>query len=506
LRKFFKNHNDFLLVLCLAATALALQFIFLNPPVLSDQLNYFFLASRFPDLPNPPDHQSMRIGLIIPLAGLIRIFGYTETAYYALPFISAATFTIAVYALARKYFSRFTAFLSALLPLFMPYMLSYAGFIIPDIFATGLFTFSAVFLIGLRSNKDQRKSARRIVAVFGAGVLMGCAYLMREYLMAFILVLLFIFWAYRLPFKELITFGLGLVLVAGFEFLFNYQAYGNALIRFMAASPRLTEGNFSTDLVRIATYFAAMLMNHSGHGYLLLPVFSATGAFFYFKRGESKKLIFILWLAVVYLFLTCVGALPVIFSWTDRVLLRINKFRYWIPLLPPLTIGGVAGMGELLGALPARFVPGNTAKRLIITAIIVLMVIPGVFGVYGYKTFLHSGNTHYLEFRDFMRSEGGVWEAVWVNRDSFRALERVIPLYLHDLFGRPVWEGKICYLNTGGEYIAPEKLHSGLLIVDTMYMDPNLFHVPRYLADPPAEWELVFQSENGVLRAYDVKD
>ncbi|MDP2966763.1 MAG: hypothetical protein Q8N39_12130 [Pelolinea sp.] len=81
---------DFILVLLLILVSIGLQAYFLNPPVISDQLDYFFHANSFFNKPLAITHRSMRLGLIIPTAVLIKIFGYSEAAYYAMSFIGMA--------------------------------------------------------------------------------------------------------------------------------------------------------------------------------------------------------------------------------------------------------------------------------------------------------------------------------------------------------------------------------------------------------------------------------
>ena len=206
----------------------------------------------------------MRLGLILPLAGLIRLFGYTEAAYYFLPLATSAAFSISIYLL-------------ALAPVF-----------------------------------------------------------------------LFIIIVYRMKLKEIILFGLGFAIPFGFEMLFNGWLYGDHLARLNSASPRLTEGNFPIDPLRIASYFGIMLANFGGGGYLLLIPMLILGAGFSLKRKQFSSLLFLFWAVNVYAFLTAVGLLPVFFSWSDRVLLRINKYRYWIPILPALSLGGIAGMTDKL--------------------------------------------------------------------------------------------------------------------------------------------------------------
>jgi hypothetical protein len=72
LRNFFKS--DLAIIILIAILALAVQLFFLNPPILSDQMEYYVTALRLPRLPSNPNIGSMRIGLELPVAFLYRIF------------------------------------------------------------------------------------------------------------------------------------------------------------------------------------------------------------------------------------------------------------------------------------------------------------------------------------------------------------------------------------------------------------------------------------------------
>ena len=137
----------------------------------------------------------------------------------------------------------------------------------------------------------------------------------------------------------------------------------------------------------------------------------------------------------------------------------------------------------------------------LISIVFSLAAVSGVAGVYQFEDFIHSGGTHYLELREFMRDEGAQWKAVWVTRGSLRALERVVPMYLVGPFGKPIWEGEMRYLNPEGGFLKAEEI-DGLVVVSTVYMNSVLFFVPDYVFNPPWGWDLVFESRNGFLRRY----
>ena len=94
--------HDFLIVLALILLSVGLQAWFINPPVISDQLDYFFFSKSFFSEPLAISHRSLRLGLIIPTAVFIKVFGYSEAAYYAMAFIGLAALVAGTYLIGLK--------------------------------------------------------------------------------------------------------------------------------------------------------------------------------------------------------------------------------------------------------------------------------------------------------------------------------------------------------------------------------------------------------------------
>ena len=94
---------------------------------------------------------------------------------------------------------------------------------------------------------------------------------------------------------------------------------------------------------------------------------------------------------------------------------------------------------------------------------------------------------------------------IWINRDNFIAYDRILPIYAHDFFGRKIWEGQYKYLNFGNEYISPEEITYGKVIIDRERFDPAFRGLPEYLSKIPDNWKLDFESTNHKIAIYQVQ-
>jgi hypothetical protein len=118
--------------------------------------------------------------------------------------------------------------------------------------------------------------------------------------------------------------------------------------------------------------------------------------------------------------------------------------------------------------------------------------------------FVRNGADHYLELRTFLRENDDQVEVIWVTRDSRRGYARLLPIYTHDFWGRPVWEGRLKYLNTEGLYVRADEIYTGHVIIDRDFNDPDNYGIPEYLSEIPESWQMVFESENKKLALYSV--
>jgi hypothetical protein len=495
--------QDIIIISFLTVLSVIAQIYFLNPPILSDPLEYYNVAVRFPHLPVVPNHWSLRIGLILPIAVLYRIFGHAEITYYFVSVFSSTLLIIGVYLLGKKVFSHTVGFFSAIWTIFIPGILIESGQLLPDILATTCAVLGFVFLIP----GDHHRKRKWIMLV--AGGLFGWSYLSKEYFVILYLLVPIVFWIYKLPLKNLIPFSIGFLLVVGLEFSLNLFTYGNPLVRFMTTNPREIWGYIEKDVFRIFTYLPILVSRNGGEGTAILFGVALIGLVGFIVKKKRNFMFLVFWVVLVYCFYTAMGLLPVILSWDDKVILRLHLYRYWIPIFPPLIITGIytiqQGILHLLRKINAN--PGQVQKvaNIILLSVLCFASFRGVSGIKDSGKLIRNKNDHYLELRDFLRENDDPGQVIWIVRNMKIGYDRVLPIYIHDFWGKKIWHGNFKYLNTDGQFVKSNEINEGLVIIDRFFFNPEYNRIPEYLAVHPADWELVFESENQQIALYSVE-
>lgn len=481
---------------------LSAQIFFLQPPILSDQLNYFFHASNFPLMAQFPDHQVLRLGLIIPLHFLIEIFGYSEFSYYLIPILSEILLVIFTYLLGRRILHSNLAFWGAFIIPFFPYIIRYSGYLLPDSPSAALFMLPILILFFWKDKYQTTSTLFNVLLFIALGLLLGWSYLTREFILIFFPLIFLFFLLFKIPKKYLLFIGGGFFIILLLEASFNSMIYHNALIRLLASQPRVTVGNIQKDVVRILTTFPDSLLKYSGFGFFLLIPFSLISTIEALIQKKMDRLFLALWLFGVYVCLTIIGLLPVLFHWEDRVLLRLNLFRYWLIIVPPLALLGIDGL-VIISHKITQFLHTKKSKITMLPAYIFILITISLSlsSAYGESRFIRWGNDHYLEFREFLKNDC-ISETIWLDRENFRSLNKVIPMYLNNFLGKKICQYEVKYINNRNEYIDVVNITEGLIPIHTVYMNSSNFDVPDYLTQPPVNWLRIFESENGVLYLY----
>lgn len=503
MRKIVRS-NAFLLAFIILVSITS-QALFIRPIVLSDQMIYYRFAVNFPRLPETPDHWSMRLGLIIPTAVLYRILGHCELTYYFLPFFSTIILVISTYLIGQTLFNKRVGLVSALWISWLPYFLLESGNLLPDITASACIIFAIALLLLL---KDCSKSKLFSWANLFIGALFGWAYLTKEYFAIFTLIIPLIFWIFNIPFRYLISFTIGVLLIISIEFTINFVTYGNPLLRLSTTQPRETLGFIESDIIKIVGYPFILLRKYNGEGTIFISLVGLIGLFIMVIRKSRRHLILLAWIGLIYIFFTSLGLLPVIFNWENIVLLRLHKFRYWIPILPPLIISGISAMDSLIINFLSKDKTNEgiriIASGLMIVGLLIFSSLRGINAVKDNKKFVNVDSAHYFELREYLVETSSPDAIMWIIRDLKIGYEYLLPIYSHDFFGREIWQGTQKYINTNNEFLKVDEIASGYILVDRVLFNPDSFTLPDYLSDPPATWQLVFESSNSRIAIYQV--
>ncbi|MCD6577300.1 MAG: glycosyltransferase family 39 protein [Anaerolineaceae bacterium] len=505
MRKSLKQ--DTLCITLILFFSFLIQILFLTPPILSDPMEYYFTAIKFPHLPEIPDHWTLRIGLILPVAVLYRIFGNAEITYYSFPLASMAILSIGIYFMGSRLFNRRIGLISALWLITIPSLILESGRLLPDLPATACIVAGFAMLI---SFKDLHANGRKYNWFFFiAGALFGWSYLIKEYYIIFVLLIPLAFWANKIPYRKLVPVIAGISLMLGTEALFGFIYYDNPFIRLLVANPRETLGFIERDVAKIFRYFYILLKKNRGEGSTILGGIAIIHLIIHTIKKDKQYIFLFSWVLLIYCFFTFTGLLPIILSWEDKVLLRLHIFRYWILILPPLVIGGIAAMENYLLAILDKFnIKSCLVSPILNTFLIVSLSLSCLWGISSIKNnpnLYLNGADHYQELRNYLAENNNPNDVIWVNRGNFRSFNRILPIYTHNFWGRKIWDGTFKYLNTNRVYLPVEKITFGNVIVDRFYFNPERYQIPDYLAAPPENWRLVFESENQRIAIYAVE-
>ena len=498
--------QEWLLLTVLILVSLSSQIIFIVPVTLSDQMVYYHTAVNFPRLPQNPSHWSMRLGVVLPVAVIYRIFGHSEFTYYFLPISSTILLVASTYLIGRMLFNRVVGAAAALWLSFLPYFLLESGNLLPDITASACVTTAIMLLLAIR-DEPNGKSQRWIYLLSGA--LFGWGYLAKEYFAVFAVIIPLIFWLFKIPGKRLAWIAAGISLMVAIEFGIHAVSYGNPLLRLTTSQPRETIGYIERDVLHIIGLFFIRLSRYRGLFSILIAASGLTYLIIQSIQRSKIHLVLLIWFLMVYIFFTVLGLLPVLLNWEDTVLLRLHVFRYWIPLLPPLAIASAAALNCLIRRVVKPFTPHNRSIRsftgLLLALVFIAAGINNILAVWSSPKFTRTESGHYLELRAYLRENVQADREMWIVRDLKIGYEYVLPIYAHTPFGKENWRGTIKYLNTDGLFLRADEITTGSVLVDRVHFNPAAYPIPVYLADIPENWRLAFQSRNGRIAIYDVR-
>lgn len=513
-------------MLLISVIYLIVQAQFIVPPPMDDQLNYFSTAADLP--PDNPKHQESRIGLLIPVALLINIFGYSEIAYYLIPFGSALILILGTYIIGRTVFDRWVAAFASLLIVVNPYFLWHSSHLLPDIPATAALTLGLGLLMyasATRTPTDStpedlydtdrhgKPSTRTVPEAFFlvSGILFGIAYLIREFTPVLFGVAVAVLLINRQPWRRWALVGTGAFAAFSIELVWNWVLYGNPVNRLLIAAGHGGSGTsrFDQELLAVAGDFWEGLLEFNGGIYWIilaaaLAVIPLCLKFVIRERIGNGWVLYV-WVVGVWLFMVGIGALPSLIAGEQYVILRTHKMRYWFPIMPALTVGGLGYIGSLFPTKPR---PSRVLRVLLLSALVVAPAWMGLAALRSFHIFTTNGATHYEKTQELLAKRGAAWERIWALDDAWRATTRALPMYTKSFWGDTYWDGEIQPINDGGDFTAKQKLDAGLYVFHPRAIGSVLPSgdggAPDYVQSPSRAWSSVLVSTNGELALFDL--
>lgn len=506
-----KNRSHLTIILLIVLSIL-IQIYSICPPVLSDQLQYYGSAASFPQFPVNPSHWSLRIGLILPVALIYRVFGYSEISYYFIPVLSLILLTLVVFKFGEKLFSYRIGIISALWFMTLPGVLKESGNLLPDIPATLCIASGFLVLQKIYSkNLLAEQSTDRIIPNFRfllvlAGMLFGWAYLTKEYFLIFLFLVPVCFFAFSIPWKYFLNFMIGFFLIISIELFFGIIIYHDPFIRLFTSQPRETWGEIERNSKVILAYLPRLFLNEGNLPSLALMIFFTIGSLIRIIKRDFKFLFLFAWALLIFGFYTGLGLLPIVLNWGNKVVLRAHIFRYWIPILPPIIIGGIAvidsAVSSILHKLNITVQTKKIIKHVFLPGLLSISIASGFIKTVNFPDFVRNGNDHYLELRDFLSKLEKPLYSIWILRDIRVGYDDMLPIYTHDFWGKEIWQGKIKYLNNDDNYMHLEEIPNGYILIDREYYHLQYNRIPDYLDTPPENWQIAFESENKKIALY----
>jgi hypothetical protein len=482
----------------------------LSVPQPTDHSHYMDAARTFPSKPANPivDHQYLRIGLTGPTALVMKVFGYSEVTYHALPVASGLLLFASVYAIGCMLFGRLVGALSAVVLGCMGLIVVAGTELLPDLPATAMFTAAVALTIALREGLLTRRRRLWLVVI---GVLLGWSYLTREFIVFVWPLIPVLLWR-RIGRWEWL-WGIVPVALTGLgEMALNIHLYGDPIKRLHAGSelgnlPSRPEVSKTFQNLPLHTYLERLpqqLLNlPEGYGLLLLTVLTlAAGAYVIVRRfrgtatGLERRVgVFALWFGLLWVPLTLAGGVlnP------HHPKLRLQLLRYWYPLFPAFVIGGVAVLWLAARALRLP----DRRRTIVATAVVSVVALAtaglGTFGRPGKPGWAGSprvSSNALPEFRSWLaRSDA---KTVWVDAMLFR----IMPIYVHSSTGRRVWRGHIRPLKSAaqapaGDYVVAYSVGSNAC--------PRCGDGARaILPTVPPTWRPVMTSHDHLLHVWQV--
>jgi hypothetical protein len=508
------GRSDALITIGLVVLVAVLFVLFLERPSHSDPLAYFYSSWHIEEI--KPTHRALRIGLIWPIWAIMQIFGYSELSYYFVPAVAALLLVLSTWFLGRLLVSRWVGALAAILIIYNPWVLSELTAPMPDYLGAGLFTTAMALLLWCwRAGRlDEAPLAPGTMAVLAmAGLACGWSYLAREFVVILFPLVPLFFYVTRSRYAGLLPIASTALACWVAELLWGALKFGDPFARLHAVSAPRTGWvgmSIETDPIDTISQLPKILLTTPG-GLVVVVLLLAGAAFSVVgsARGDPRWRLIAFWLIGGWLFFTTVAMLPVLLLQEGSVYLRMQKFRYWALILPPLFIAGLAfvqyfirRLGGWVGSAGSA-VAQNAALGLASLALIAnstSMVLPAMNAN---PLARNGGNRDYLEFRKFISEFDGARNLVLLS--VVNSARRAIPIYLNSWNGvERMWHGGVKVVREKYLKKLPSDDQKDLIVIDlTRTVDaPG----PRYPSDLieylDSTFDKRFESSSGYIKAY----
>jgi hypothetical protein len=438
-----------LLLVTVLAYTLLLWFVFRLPPRASDQMIYFLAAESPFDV--VATHHTTRLGVVAPTWIAQEFFGFSEGAYYAVPFLSAAVLVIAVFVLSREVFAevrwgRLLAVLASFAVGLTPLLVANATHLLPDLGSVAFFTLGMALLLRSRASTENG----RAILLAGAAACFGASYLFRETVVLLAPVVALVALASGVKWRHLRhVWPLGAILAI--EALWGVAAWGDPLARVRSvlhrsatepSAQRLLEYAETIDrqqdpILALST-LPRILVDQSGLAVALVLLIGTLACVAFSLVGRNLRLRALsLWIVGIWVGLLVVGAIE---PSSGRPVMRTHLGRYWYPIIPPMVVGTLYVV-QLGGQWVSRRFHGKGASMpsiLSSSVAVGLLIVSLSWSIHSPNEFTGLSGDRFAELRTWLARSGDS-ESMAVDGRSVD----IVRMYTRSTFGSVVWGGRL---------------------------------------------------------------
>lgn len=289
-----------ILLMVIILFAILLRIAFFNGYGYGDDSSYAETAYRFSrgDFICADTNWDTRIGLLLPTAAFLKIFGTNDFSLTIFCFLCSIGSVILVYYFGGKFLNPKTGLLAAALLSFYPLSVMYSTTLYPDIPLELFFSLAIYYFLKGEGGNNR-------IFYFVSGLLTGYAYLIKESA----IIIVFFFIAYFIFMKKS-SINKILLLLAGFsmlffaEMLFNWHFNKNPLIRFsilshMSEHPETSLAPYPIPILKKMVLPIITLV--TGHEFGLFYYFILPAVIYYSFKKYDKIKPFLIWIISAFL-------------------------------------------------------------------------------------------------------------------------------------------------------------------------------------------------------------
>lgn len=478
-------------------------------PRIHDPIEYFAAANRLGEIGT--HHRQLRIGLLFPVALAQWVFGYSQAAYYAFPLVVGVTLIVSTFVTTRLLFGLPHAAVASVLVWANGFVLGSLHQMWPDLPATAVFACAvAVLVVMSRLAAGEHASGAAVAGLaLAVGLLLGWAYLIREFTVVLFPIVPVAVWLLRIPLRQLVPIGGGALAVLGFELVYNDLQHGDAIVRIREVLRARNEAPpaFVSDLnasrarsrgsplERVAVLPRMIKESPAGTAFVALVALGAAA----FTERRRSRLVLIVWFGAYWLTITLMSLSVDSYGRS----LNTSFSRYWLPAIPPLVMLGAGGAVELVRRLVSL---ARASRAVAVTVAVAVAVSPAVLVLLPSLQATTDVDHEYEDLRAWLAGDDPAsYDRLWTTQRSDWKLR----MFTSTVLGEQVWDGRIRTANGARRFRAVEDLgDEGMFVLSDEFFEPRFSNwrdvTPDYLLDPPDDWSLLAMTEGSSLAVFDI--